>query len=794
MTRISGARVLLLAICLKLALVLYAAERVAAPTEGRRPAEAAAQGELRLKPGPDDGSIAFVTARLLEHIHYSRLPFDDAKSSQLLDRYIESLDPQHMHFTQADLAQFERYRTILDDLTLSRRGVADTTPAYEIFTRFYERLDQRVSYSLELLQTEKFTFDTDERIAVSRSELPYPKDLTEARKLWRERLLYEYLQERLSRVENKKKTLAAAEKKPSDGTDTAKKAGPAKSIHDEIVETLTRRYERNLRTFRDWNSDDVLQVYLSAMSHVWDPHSDYLGKAQLESFAISMNLALFGIGAELYSDDGYCTIRKLIPGGPAALSKKIGEKDRIIGVAQGDADFVDVVDMNLNKVVQMIRGPKGTEVRLKVAPAADSSARTIVKLVRDKIKLEDQAAKSKIIELPNANGSKVRLGMIDLPSFYASMDTDRKEGSDQTSTTADVARLLKKLKEENVKGVILDLRRNGGGSLEEAVKLTGLFIKKGPVVQVKAHDNSVFVDEDTDPSVLYDGPLIVLTSRFSASASEILAGALQDYGRALIVGDSSTHGKGTVQNINYLQTIMRPSDLTTSDPGALKVTIRKFYRASGASTQLKGIMPDIVLPSVFNHSKDIGEAALKNPLPWDTIPSAKFDRLDMVQPYLQELLKRSTERVATNQDFAYVREDIEQYRKLQADKTISLNEKQRIREKEEADARQKARDQERMARQAPEHTVYELPLKLTDVPGLPPPVERTNTVAGKTGLGSGAGATSAAISPAETDPDAALDADEDKPPTIDYVLDEAQRILIDYLSLLSKKSMLSATP
>ena len=441
--------------------------------------------------------------------------------------------------------------------------------------------------------------------------------------------------------------------------------------------------------FTEWDNDDVLQVYLTALAHVYDPHSDYFNHSQLDSFAIGMNLSLFGIGAELMSEDGYCRIHRLLPGGPASKSHKIKENDRIVAVAQSNQPPVDVVDMRLDKAVQLIRGPKGTEVSLTIVPAgADSSARTTLTLVRDEIKLEDQEAKAKIIEMPAADGGNLRVGVIDLPSFYASFDPSNTRGkAEPRSTTEDVRVLLTKLKQENIAGVILDLRRNGGGSLEEAINLTGLFITKGPVVLVKDYDGTVQEDDDRDPSVTYDGPLIVLTSRFSASASEILAGALQDYGRALIVGDSSTHGKGTVQSVQPLKEALVRMGVhgLTNDPGALKLTIKKFYRASGASTQLKGVTPDIVLPSVLNESKDIGETALENPLPWDTIQSAKFDHLNRVEPYLPELRKRSTERIRSDKEFSYIREDIELFKKQQTDKTVSLNEKMRLKEKEDAE-------------------------------------------------------------------------------------------------------------
>ncbi len=746
-----------------------------------------------ISPGPADGRIAFVTASMLETHQYLRQKFNDTVSSKLLDRYLEALDPQHLHFLQSDLDEFERYRTTLDDLTRS----SDAKPACQIFNRFMERLQQRVAYADELLKTEHFQFDTDERIMINRHEMPYPKSLDEAKQLWKERLRFEYLQEKLGKT--------APKKKPADEQEKKVEAKP-RTEAEEIVETLTRRYNRNVRMFVDWNNEDVLQVYLSTLARVYDPHSDYLGHSQLDSFSIGMSLRLFGIGAELLSDDGYCTIRRLLPEGPAEKSKKVHVSDRIVAVAQGDEPPVDVVEMNLSKAVQLIRGPKGTKVKLTIIPkGGDASASKVITLVRDEIKLEDQEAKAKVIELPNATGAaNLRLGVIDLPSFYATFDLSPREKSEPKSTTADVARLLKKLKQENVGGVILDLRRNGGGSLEEAIRLTGLFIKEGPVVQVRDTDGTVQEDSDNDPAVLYDGPLIVLTSRFSASASEIVAGALQDYGRALIVGDSSTHGKGTVQSVNQLRPFMGSF---TNDPGALKMTIKKFYRASGASTQLKGVTPDIMLPSVANESKDIGESALENPLPYDTIASAKYEKLNLVSPYVAELSKRAAQRVATDPEFEYVKEDIEQFKKAQADKTMSLNEKERLKEKEEAEARQKARDKERLARAESQEKIYELTLRQVNLPGLPPPVEKTNAsltkISNRTGSGvalvstnsdsASLAATSPAVGAGATVPGSVdEDSDDEKPAPVDAALVETEHILVDYLSIFSKEKVLTA--
>ncbi len=744
-----------------------------------------------LVPGSADGRIAFVAARMLEKLHYNHQAFRDAISSEFLDRYMESLDPQHLHFTQQDEEEFERYRNLLDNLTITNSGVADTRPAYQIYNRFMKRLEQRVAFAESYLKTNAFSFDADERILINRKEKPFPADLSEAETLWAERVRFEYLQERLGKIEAKKK----AEKKPATAQAEKKEA---KTEPEEIIDTLTHRYQRNLRMFRDWDSDDVLQLYVNTLAHVYDPHSDYYGKAQLEQFAIGMNLSLFGIGAELRFEDGYCTISRLLPGGPAIKSKKIKEKDRIVSVAQSNAPPVDIVEMNLTKAVQLIRGPKGTEVRLTVIPAnADSSAREEIVLIRDEIPLEDQAAKAKVIDLPAVGGGDpVRVGVIDLPSFYAPFDTSSSnKRSEMKSTTADVSKLLTKLKQEKVQGLILDLRRNGGGSLDEAVRLTGIFIKQGPVVQVKDHAGVIQEESDKDPAVLYDGPLVVLTSRFSASASEIVAGALQDYGRAIVVGDASTHGKGTVQSVNPIKPYMQFGDVVlTNDPGALKLTIKKFYRASGSSTQLKGVVPDIVLPSVLNEGKDFGEAALENPLPWDTMPSAKFEPLNNVAPYLADLKQRSDKRVGEDKDFAYVREDVALYKKNQEEKTISLNEQQRLKEKSEADARQKAREDERLARKETTEKIYEVTLKNVDLPGLPPPVAKTNAVTKAAGSLPAAGGTneSASVGSGTGVPMSSADGEEEvKPAPTDTNLIEAQHILVDYLQLLAKRANLA---
>ena len=726
--------------------------------------------------GPDDVSIVRVVAQILQKQHYLRIPINDEVSSKFLDRYLDSLDNLHIYFIQADLKEFEKYRYKLDDLTVDS---GDITPARVIFTRFRERLDQQHDYVMELLKQGHWDFTGDDRFVLDRKKLPRPKDLPEAKRLWRDRLRYEYLQEKLNKVQP-----------------------------DEIVKNLTRRYARVLRTLHDYDNDDVLQIYLTALAYVYDPHSDYMGKPELENFSIGMKLSLFGIGAMLQSEDGICKIKSLTDGGPAMRSKQLKPDDKILAVAQSNQPPVDVVDMKLNKVVELIRGPKGTEVRLTINPAEapNSSVRQIISLVRDEIKLEDSAAKARIFEIPagsdDAGNEKVtRLGLIDLPSFYSAFELEgRRGGGEQKSTTADVAKLLRKLAQENVAGVILDLRRNGGGSLEEAINLTGLFIKQGPVVQVRDFDGRVMKDEDPDSSVWYDGPLVILTSRFSASASEILAGALQDYGRALLVGDSSTHGKGTVQSLLQLGPILRQAGiLPTDDAGALKITIRKFYRASGASTQLKGVIPDIVLPSVNNYI-EVGEASLDNAMEWDTIQPASYEKLNRVQPYLPDLKKRSDQRIGLDQDFAFVRQEIDRFKKMQAEKSVSLNEAIRLKEKKELDERVKARKKELAARPEPPGKIYDITLKLADQAGLPAPTVRTNSPVADTKSSSRLPGNDKPSQASSTNSNSGSTRDDDEQaladtdvPALDINLEEAKRILLDYISMLKGNGAVALT-
>ena len=773
-----GRFILLLAFGSKLLLPLQAAE--ISTDAAKAAALATNSAPTHLKPGPDAGKIAFVTAYMLEKLEYLQHPFDATMSARLFDSYLTSLDPQHLHFLQSDITEFGAYRTNLDRMTLKRSGVADTQPAYEIFYRYMERLRAHVAYVDELLKTEKFDFTTDERVTLNRHELPYPKNLDEAKKIWRDRLRYEYLMEKVSRETQKTNTTADAK---------SDKSTSPKPMHEAIVETLGKSYHRTLKVFEEWDSADVLGDYLEWLTRSYDPHSDYQPPADYEDFAMQMNLSLFGIGAELRSEDGYCTIEMLL-NGPAKLSKQIKVNDRIVAVAQSNQPPVDIFEMPITKAVRLIRGPKGTEVRLTIVPAgAPDSTRQVVTLIRDEIKLENGEAKGKIFEVPSQKdpATTTRLGVIDLPSFYATIDS--KDNPTPKSTTDDVAALLKKFKEEKVAGVVLDLRRNGGGSLEEAIRLAGLFIKEGPVVQIKHANGDIEVREDTDPSIAYDGPLIVLTSKFSASASEIVAGALQDYGRALIVGDTTTFGKGTAQQVFYLNKISALSDLT-KDPGALKLTNSKFYRASGASTELRGVAADIVLPSVWNDSTEVGESTLDNHFPWDVIDSSSYDKVNMVQPELAELAKRSSDRIVTNKEFAYLRQDIERVQKQREDKTVSLNEKQQLADRAQVVAEHKSREEERAARKIAEPTIYDLTVALSGKPGLPPPSKHTNDLSGMDGDGS----VETPLAPVNVSDEylEALSAESDHAEAAR--LQEAKSILSDYIALMKDSSAKQTAP
>ncbi|MBI5625315.1 MAG: carboxy terminal-processing peptidase [Elusimicrobia bacterium] len=717
-------------------------------------------------PEPSSGFVAELTARFLEARHYNRrvvldtmspeergshdgrvlneaLSFhgrshpllNDAISTRTLRMFLDNLDYQHMIFEREDVDTFETlYATSLDD----RLSARDVQPAFDIFNKYLERLEEKAAL-VKKLTSQPHDFTLKEKLVLDRHEAPWPATPADNAELWRLRVKSELLQEKLN-----------------------------KTVSTEAVKNVDLRYERVVRSYKEFDATDVLQLYLSSLAQVFDPHSEYLGPPSKETFDINMRLSLTGIGAVLRSEDGYAKIVSLVTGGPAETDKRLKPNDKIEAVAQGDEPFIDVVGMKLDKVVSMIRGPKGSTVRLRAIPndAVDPGTRVLVTLVRDEIKLKDQEAKAKTIELPvgkdgkRAAGRKAKLGVIDLPSFYA----DMKGGGDAKSTTRDVARLIAELKKQGVEGIVLDLRRNGGGSLTEAISLTGLFIKDGPVVEVRDSAGGVTALKDNDGEVLYGGPLIVLTSRASASASEILAGALQDYRRAVIVGEKSTFGKGTVQSMIDLEEYMPPF-FRSGKSGALKLTIQKFYRISGESTQNRGVIPDIHLPAPADHM-DITESSLKNALPFDTVKPSEFARTDHVTSALHGLKKASKSRLLSSREFAWLREDIARYKKQKDDKSVSLNERERLAEKETDAARTLKRKKARAAAKEPAPEFKEITLDVLD--GIPPkPVEKSTETA------------KAAAPAKEGDGEGA---DYEKAAAPDFVLDETLAILGDLIA------------
>jgi carboxyl-terminal processing protease len=683
-----------------LAALLAAAPVVAAPDSGS---------------GEKMGEVASTVARMLESAHYSRQRLNDevepgvTQARKALDRYLELLDYNRLFFTQKDIDEFTKTYgdKLQNDIMLS-----DLSAAHRIYDRFLERVAARVDKVKDLLEKD-FTFDSDRTAQINRDKAPWPADQEEADEIWSARVEAEMLQAILA-----EQALEEAAAKKKDGEDTAEafsdnNGGLPKRTPKEQVQ---RRYERLLKSLQEENREDQSSTFLSALAQSYDPHSEYMSQRALDNFNIQMGLSLVGIGAELRSEDGYAKIQRLVPGGPAERGSKLKVNDRIVAVAQGDGEFEDVVDMKLDKVVERIRGKKGSTVRLQVLSAAslDPSKLDVISIVRDEVKLKDEEAKAQIIDTTGEDGRETRVGIITLPSFYADMG----RGGAPKSTTRDVTALLNRLKREGIEGLIIDLRRDSGGSLEEAVRLTGLFIPKGPVVLAKDTNGSISEMRDPDPGVLWDGPLIVLMNRLSASASEIFAAALQDYGRAIVVGDEKSFGKGTVQTLLEVDRFL-PLFAKARQAGALKLTIQKFYRVKGGSTQLRGVGSDIVLPSLTDQD-DVGEGALKNPLAYDEVPARSFTPFGNSNELLPGLREASEARVARNPEFSYILEDRARLQERIADNTVSLNKKERLAEIEEDKARRETRLAERKTQAGPKFAALEVTLDTVKAPELQP--------------------------------------------------------------------------
>ncbi len=758
---------------------------------------------------PDMGKVSSEVVELLERFHFSRENMDETLSQKLLKDYLESLDYRHLFFLQSDVDRLtEKYGTKLG----RHLALGNLDPAFEIFDLFQMRVRDRIAKIQEQLAANPDLEGADEYAILDRSKAAWPASPAEADRLWQNAVAAELLQEKLNRAnlekENAKEKAAeekAEKKDPSDPSDPTDPSDPPAKTADQPVEpaeavkaddppakVIARRYERFLKNLNERDREAQASDILTVVAQTYDPHSEYMKRSENESFQISMKLSLVGIGALLGTEDGCAQILDLVPGGPADLDGRLRAKDKITGVAQGDGEFEDVVDLPLDEVVDKIRGKKGTTVRLQVIPAksTSSSAREIIEIVRDEVKLKDQEAKAELIEHKGPDGKIHKLGWIHLRSFYA--DLEQKDPN-QPGTTRDVALLIERLKKEGIEGLVVDLSRNGGGSLDEAVRLTGLFIKEGPVVQAKRRDGVTTTSGDDDPNVLYDGPLVVLTSRHSASASEIFAAALQDDGRAVIVGDRSTFGKGTVQTLFDLDVAMNPLlGQFTKESGVLKLTIQKFYRIAGGSTQFEGVHSDVVLPSTTDY-EEIGERSLKNPLPYDTVAPSQYDRIADLAPAIARLVTASKERVEANPEFSYLREDMTRFLAKLKENRVSLDFDTRDKEIGEQEALQEKRDAAREALPDTRPTSYKITLSNLNEPKLEPIVNRPRT---KKGVAAAKADKEAKEAKDNADPEAAqrVASIEDNPdddnyfdrperPAVDPIKDETLHILEDLIAI-----------
>lgn len=610
-----------------------------------------------LAPTARHSTLDKTIAELLSRHHYRQSKLDDNLSALILRAYLDDLDLGRAYFLASDIADFDQYRNSLDDALKS----GDLQPAYAIFNTYLRRLNERTAQIQRLLQQD-FRFDVNETLDVERKDAPWAKTTAELDEYWRKRLKHEML---TLMVSGKDRTAAR--------------------------DLLSKRYDNRLRQTRETSSDDVFQIYMNAVAQAFDPHTAYFSPRNTENFNIQMRLSLEGIGCVLRMEDEMVTVVELVTGGPADLSHQIKAGDRIVGVAQGDKEpWVDVVGWRLDDVVDRIRGRRGTVVRLKVLPGKSGAlaAEKTVRLVRDTIKLEKQAAKSEIKQIQSDAAERqtaARIGVVTIPTFYSDFESARRGDPNYRSTTRDVRQLLKDL-DSKVDGLVLDLRGNGGGSLQEAIDLTGLFIKEGPVVQVRNSSGDVEVEKHSDGDPAYAGPLAVLVDHASASASEIFAGAIQDYGRGLVIGDP-TFGKGTVQTLVDLSRLTRNRE----SQGQLKLTIAKFYRVSGSSTQHRGVTPDIAIPSPMDN-EEVGESSQKNALPWDEIAAARYRSSSTLAALIPELNRRHQARISADADYQAFLRDIAFTREQRQKTTVSLEESQRRTERDRIEAWQLDRE------------------------------------------------------------------------------------------------------
>ncbi|MEM7011052.1 MAG: carboxy terminal-processing peptidase [Verrucomicrobiota bacterium] len=628
----------------------------------------------------DYGLVASRVANLLENEHFKDHPIDDEISKELLQNYLEFLDAGRLYFLQPEVdALRTKYNNSLDDRLL----LQDISPAHEIYGIYKDHVIKRVEKIEKLLTTHEFTFDSDRSVNLTRKDMPWPATEADADQVWHNIIEGEVLQEVLRR----EAVAEARAEKEAKGEELEPIDEDYKKDPREIV---LKRYNRILESLAENTTEDVAGFYIKSLSHAYDPHSDYFTQSEYNNFMISMRKQLQGIGALLsMTDSGYAEIRGLVVGGPAQMAGELQVGDRIVEVGQGrSGDMEDIVHMKLQDVVDLIRGDAGTIVRLKLLPAGSESAETkVIFIRRDKVDLKESLARAELIEMKDDEGKIHRIGWLDLPSFYSDMETGA------TSVTRDAHRLISRLMQEDMEGLIIDLRQNGGGSLEEAVNLTGLFIPKGPVVQAVDSRNQRTYKASRAPQPVYNGPLVILTSKSSASASEILAAALQDYGRAVVVGERSTFGKGTVQQLLPVTTDqfrLRLGAGGGNQAGAIKLTIQKFYRIAGGSTQRRGVIPDLILPSVTD-AMELGEASLKNPLPYDEIPRQQYALWRKDALPIQQLKQQSADRIAADPDFQWVVEETERFSTRKEENSITLNKEKRQSLIEEQDSRTDAR-------------------------------------------------------------------------------------------------------
>ncbi len=638
-----------------------------------------------LKPDPLYKNIAKRVANALPARHLLREPMDDKMSQRAWTNYLSSLDYTHVYFTQKDIALFRAKEEFLDDMLL----VGDISFAYDAFNLFMDRLENRCQY-VEKLLADGFDLDKKESLILRDNDSPWPLDEKEQNELWRKKIKNEYLRQVLADEQAKAAMTNSVDAIITNSVDTVITNIINKIVEKKLTpeEKIIKRYRQMQVILNDSEADWVLQKYLTAFSHAYDPHTDYMSHDMSEDFDIDMSLSLVGIGAMLRSEDGAAKIIRLIPGGPAASDKsanKLQPGDKIIGVAQGNEDSVDIRHRPLSKIVRYIRGKKGTKVVLTVIPVNDPTGVSTkqVELIRDEVKLDKQAVSSKVKKVMGVDGVMHKIGIIDLPTFYANLRVRSPSDPEFRSSSYDVGKEIKKLQDEKVDGIILDLRSNGGGSLLEAIKMVGLFIRTGPTVMVQEW-GALHVLPDNDPTVAYSGPLMVLVNRLSASASEIVAAALQDYNRAVIMGDSKTHGKGTVQTVLPLGFDRKF--------GKIKVTTAGYYRISGRSTQLCGVVPDIIMSSGYDFM-ELGEDTLPNPIKCIPVNKAIYKPVSNLGMVITELQQKSKERLAHDPRFEAYQKLLKRIEKINNNKSISLNiderRKRAIADKELSDLQEK---------------------------------------------------------------------------------------------------------